>query len=489
MKLSLCRPFRLVPAFACLAALACGTPADAPVLNVGQTEAALTGVTSFGANPGNLTMLKYVPAKMPAGPRPLVVAMHGCTQTPDTYVAAGWNNLADQWGFYVVYPQQNTGKNNQLGCFNWGGRWPSAPNDFPVSSETLDTTELTRGYGENESIKEMVDQMKKDHTIDAARVFVTGLSAGGGMVSVMLAVWPDVFAAGAIMAGVPYGCAMVKKTTAEASGCLGDYSTGQNAYLTRTPQAWADLVHNASPTFTGARPRVSIWHGTSDGTVNFHSEGEIVKQWTQVLGASQTPAVTEQVDGFPHKVWKDPSGKAVVEAYEITGQGHGTMVAPSKPVDPATPGGEKCGAAGSYILSAGICSTYYAGKFFGLDGATTAGGDGGASSGGSSGGGTSGGASSGGTRGGTSGASGGNGATASSSGTGGASGSGGTSSYSTSGLAGCSASPGDGARGGAGFAFAAIGLAFAGRRVRRGRRVSARGSSSARCRAATQHCR
>ncbi len=463
MKLCLRRPSRVAPGLLCLAALACGTPADAPTgeLRVGETAAALTGVTAFGPNPGNLTMLKYVPAAMPTTPRPLVVAMHGCTQTPDTYVGAGWNNLADEWKFYVVYPQQNTSKNNQLGCFNWGGRWKSAPNDFPVSSEALDTTEIARGHGENESIKEMVDQMKKDHAVDATRVFVTGLSAGGGMVSVMLATWPDVFAAGAIMAGVPYGCATVNKTTSEASACLGDYGSGQNAYLTRTPQAWADLVHGASPTFTGPRPRVSIWHGTSDGTVNFHSEGELVKQWTAVLGASQTPAVTEQVDGFPHKVWKDASGKAVVEAYEITGQGHGTMVAPAKPVDPAIPGGAKCGAAGSYILSAGICSTYYAGKFFGLDGTVPAGGgDGGASSGGTSGGGGTSGAASGGTSGNGAGAGGGGASTSGASGTSGKSGSG----YSTSGLAGCQGAPGR-----AGSAGWLAGLALAGVALRRRR--------------------
>ncbi len=373
--------------------VACSADERSPDMeNVGQVSSAATtlvAVSAFGANPGQIKMYKYVPENMPAGPRPLVVALHGCSQTPIAYESAGWNTLADAWKFYVMYPEQNTARNNSAGCFNWGGRWKSAPQAFVFSPELLDLTEIQRGHGENESIKEMVDKMKADHTIDEKRVFITGLSAGGGMTALMLAVWPDVFSGGAIFAGIPFGCATNQKTTTEAANCLKDY-TGANAYLSRTPAAWGELVRAAAPSFHGPYPRVAIWHGTADSIVNPKNQAELVKQWTNVNGIDQTPDTTDSVDGFPHKQYKDANGKTLVETYEITGQSHGTEVAPTKPMDPSQPAVGTCGKAGSYIISAGICSTYYAAKFFGLDiGASTAG-DGGTSSSGSSGGSSSG---------------------------------------------------------------------------------------------------
>jgi poly(hydroxyalkanoate) depolymerase family esterase len=397
-----------------VAVAACSAPADDPQTaqpeNIGQTSSALEAVTTFGTNPAQLKMYRYTPANMPAGPRPLVVVLHGCTQTAAAYENAGWSALADAWKFHVLYPEQNNTRNNSGGCFNWGGRWKSAPQTFVFTPEPLDLTEIARGHGENQSIKEMVDKMKADHPVDDKRVFITGLSGGGAMAALMLAVWPDVFSGGAIFAGIPYGCATNKKTTAEAGNCLKDYS-GANAYLDRTPQAWGDLVRSAAPSYKGAYPRVSIWHGTADSVVNSKNQAELVKQWTNAHGIDQTPDAQGDVDGFPHAEYKDASGKTVVETYTITGQGHGTEVAPSKPIDPGNAKGPTCGKAGAYILSTGICSTYHAGKFFGLDGAgavtpgstssgglssssSTGGTSGEASSGGASSGGASGGASS-----------------------------------------------------------------------------------------------
>jgi poly(hydroxyalkanoate) depolymerase family esterase len=364
--------------------VACSAPADDPE-NLGRVSAELDAVTTFGTNPAQLKMYTHVPANVPAGPRPLVVVLHGCTQTAAAYESAGWSDLADAWGFYVVYPEQNTTRNNSSGCFNWGGRWKSAPQTFVLTPEALDLNEIARGQGENESIKEMVDKMKTDHAIDDKRVFVTGLSGGGAMTALMLAVWPDVFSGGAIFAGIPYGCATNKKTTAEAGECLKSY-TGADAYLSRTPQQWGDLVRAAAPSYKGPFPRVSIWHGTADSVVNNANMTELVKQWTDANGIDQTADAQDTVDGFPRAEYKDAAGKTLVETYTITGQSHGTEVAPATPIDPAQPSGAKCGKAGAYILSAGICSTYYAGKFFGLDGAgaTGASGDAGASSSGAS---------------------------------------------------------------------------------------------------------
>ena len=127
----------------------------------------LREVTGFGANPGNLRMFVYIPERMPPT-APLVVALHGCTQTADEYDhGTGWSTLADSLGFTVVYPQQQPA-NNPKNCFSW-----FLPGD------------IARGHGEARSIREMVEHAIATFAADRDKVFVTGLSAGGAMASVM----------------------------------------------------------------------------------------------------------------------------------------------------------------------------------------------------------------------------------------------------------------------------------------------------------------
>jgi poly(hydroxyalkanoate) depolymerase family esterase len=116
--------------------------------------------------------------------------MHGCTQTAAGYdMGAGWSEMADRHGFALLFPEQQRQNNPNL-CFNW-----FSPQDN------------RRGSGEALSIRQMIAAVAGAHPIDPARIFVTGLSAGGAMASVMLATYPEVFAGGAIIAGLPYGCA------------------------------------------------------------------------------------------------------------------------------------------------------------------------------------------------------------------------------------------------------------------------------------------
>src|SRR3954465_7480033 len=100
--------------------------------------AALVAVSSFGSNPGALDMFEYVPAGLPSG-RPLVVVLHGCAQTAAAMEVAGWNKLADQHKFAVLYPQQRSA-NQQLSCFSW-----------------FAGADIARGGGEAASIVAMVD--------------------------------------------------------------------------------------------------------------------------------------------------------------------------------------------------------------------------------------------------------------------------------------------------------------------------------------------
>jgi poly(hydroxyalkanoate) depolymerase family esterase len=292
---------------------------------------AQTEVTGFGSNPGNLRMFKFVPAGLPAN-APLVVALHGCSQSAASYDAeTGWQMLAGRWQFALLLPQQQSG-NNSSTCFNW-----------------FTTGDTSRGQGEPLSIRQMVDRMIADHGIAADRVYVTGLSAGGAMASVMLATYPDVFTGGAILSGLPYRCATSQTAAFSCMNPGNDF----------TPAQWGGKVRAAS-SWNGAWPIVSIWHGDADYVVRPANLTESMEQWTDVHGIDQTPDVSDTVAGYPHKVYKDAAGTPRVETYTITGMGHGT------PVDPGT-GETQCGTAGAYILDANICSSYHIGRFWGLD--------------------------------------------------------------------------------------------------------------------------
>ncbi|MGW4589806.1 extracellular catalytic domain type 1 short-chain-length polyhydroxyalkanoate depolymerase [Amycolatopsis thermoflava] len=285
--------------------------------------AGLQEVTGFGSNPGNLRMFRYAPDGLPAG-RPVVVALHGCTQNATGYATGtGWMKLADQWRVAVVFPQQSSA-NNANSCFNW-----------------FEPADTRRGSGEALSVKQMVDRTKAD--LGSSSAYVTGLSAGGAMTAVMLAAYPDVFAGGGIVAGLPYGCAT---STVTAFSCM-------NPGTDLTPAQWGDKVRAAAD-HSGAHPLVSIWHGTADTTVAPRNATELVEQWTDVAGTDQTPDVSDTVAGQRHRVY---GGK--VEYYEISGMGHG------QPVDPGT-GTTQCGTAGAYLLDVNICAAYYMGRFWGI---------------------------------------------------------------------------------------------------------------------------
>src|SRR5204863_8453801 len=149
----------------------------------------LTELAGFGSNPGALRMFTYVPQKLGRAPG-LVVVLHGCTQSATSYdLGAGWSTLAERYGFVLLCPEQ-TAANNPKTCFNWF-----------LAGDTA------RGRGEALSIRQMIEKTIGAHGIDRTQVFITGLSAGGALTAAMLATYPEVFAAGAIIAGLPYGAA------------------------------------------------------------------------------------------------------------------------------------------------------------------------------------------------------------------------------------------------------------------------------------------
>lgn len=334
------RLFRRI-AFTAVLGLVAATPiATAAAPPAAAAAGGLQQVTGFGSNPGNLQMYEYTPAGLPAN-APLVVALHGCAQTADAYYTnSGWPQFADRWGFDVVFPQ-TTSANNALSCFSW-----------------FDAAEDSRGKGEAASIVQMVEHAKQSRGSDGRRVYVTGLSAGGGMTADLLAAYPDVFAGGSVASGLPAQCAT---SQAAASGC----QTGPQKL---SPAQWGDKVRGGYPGYTGPWPRVAIWQGTSDYTVYPANATALRDQWTDVWGIGQTPSSTDTLPGnTTRSVYHDSAGQPAVETYTVSGMGHGLAVSPG-------PGAEQCGRAAAYFLNT-ICSTYYTGVFWGLDGGAPGGGD------------------------------------------------------------------------------------------------------------------
>ena len=295
----------------------------------GATSDRLSDLEGVREDPGNLRGRFYVPAGLKR-PAPLVVVLHGCTQDAAVYDhGSGWSTLADRHGFALLFPEQRRANNPML-CFNW-----------------FSGSDTRRGMGEAASIAAMIEAMKQAHAIDPKRVFVTGLSAGGAMTAVMLATYPELFAAGAILAGVAYGCA---DSVGEAFDCMAGRARRDAANLARN-------VRRASP-HEGPWPRVQVWQGSADSTVVPSNADAIVLQWTNLHGLEPKPDRIDEVEGHPRRVWLDAGGEAVVEQYTITGMAHGV------PLDGG--GADALGAAGAHMLDVGLSSTARIAAFFGI---------------------------------------------------------------------------------------------------------------------------
>ena len=292
----------------------------------GGSRDRLSDLTAFGSNPGQLRARFYTPERLREG-APLVVVLHGCTQTAADYdYGSGWSVLADRLGFALLFPEQQRSNNPNL-CFNW-----------------FLSDDSKRNLGEPLSIRQMIETVVAAHGIDRSRVFVTGLSAGGAMAAIMLAAYPEMFAGGAIIAGLPYGCA---KTVAEAFERMKGNGLADG-----------DARMREASDHMGPWPIVSIWHGTADQTVHPANADAIVRQWQKVHGLDENPSRSELVDNYPRRVWCDAKGRAVIEMYSITGMGHGTPL--------STTGDDACGASGPHMLEANICSTLRIAEFWGL---------------------------------------------------------------------------------------------------------------------------
>jgi poly(hydroxyalkanoate) depolymerase family esterase len=310
--------------------------------------------TEFGSNPGNLRMFSYVPESVnPAAP--LIVVLHGCTQKATTFARdAGWLALADRTRAVLLLPEQKAlpshlrftsympgfsdfvlglyGANNSHGCFNW-----FKPEDN------------LRDRGEALSIRQMIAAMIERHSVDTSRVYIVGLSAGGAMAVAMLASYPEIFAGGATVAGLPYGCAD------DGGAALQCMKPGVDL----SPDEWRRRFGETPPLERRA-PRISIWHGDADKTVVPLNQQELVEQWTAIHHASSTPIHTETKGPITRKLYVDNAGATEIEAVVVKGLGHAFPIKTNGPAD--------CGQPGDYVVSVSICAATEISRFWGLNG-------------------------------------------------------------------------------------------------------------------------
>jgi poly(hydroxyalkanoate) depolymerase family esterase len=291
---------KLLAAVAALAAIVLGvTLPSSPA-----AAASLTEVTGFGTNPTGLRMHLYVPDRLATNPG-LLVAVHYCTGSgPAFYSGTEFASLANTYGFIVIYPSTTRSGN----CY-----------------DNSSASALTHnGNSDPVGIVSMVRYVQSHYGTDVNRTFVTGASSGGMMTNVLLGDYPDVFAAGSAFMGVPFGCFAASAgdptNPANQAGWNSTCSAGQSI---KTAAEWGNLVRGAYPGWTGRKPRMQLFHGTTDTTLAYPNFGEEIKQWTNVQGVSQTPVYTDTPQsGWTRTRYGSNTVQAPVEGISVANVGH-----------------------------------------------------------------------------------------------------------------------------------------------------------------------
>ncbi|KAL5360719.1 putative acetylxylan esterase A [Aspergillus floccosus] len=242
-----------------LYALTCSARAIGSAHALLPRAGSLEQVTDFGDNPTNVGMYIYVPNNLATSPG-IIVAIHYCSGTAEAYYTGSpYAQLAEQYGFIVIYPQS-----------------PYEGTCWDVSSQS---TLTHNGGGNSNSIANMVTWTISQYNADASKVFVTGSSSGAMMTNVMAATYPELFAAGIVYSGVPAGC-FYSSSNQEA----GWNSTCAQGQVITTPENWANVAKGMYPGYNGTRPKMQIYHGSTDTILLPQNYQETCKQWAGVFG-------------------------------------------------------------------------------------------------------------------------------------------------------------------------------------------------------------
>lgn len=286
----------------------------------------ISEVSSFGENKGSLRMFVYTPKNVKPN-APLIVLLHGCNQIATSIDSeTGFSHIAEKTGSLLLIPEQPKSNNIQA-CYNW-----FMPADF------------LREKGESASIAQMIRFLQKNKIASKKKVYIAGLSAGGAMAAVMLATYPDLFEAGATIAGIPFGCA---KTIFGGFSCMRS--------IDKTGAEWKRLVKKAFQ-HKGAYPKVMILQGTDDPFVSPDNAVELTEQWGAIHNTTSEKLLLDN-SKMIHKSYLNKKNKSVVETVILKGMKHGI------PVDSKA----GCGDGGKWIIDHGVCGSDLISKFFGLE--------------------------------------------------------------------------------------------------------------------------
>ena len=233
---------------------------------------------------GSRSYRLYIPANRPATPMPLIIMLHGCTQTPEDFaVGTGMNALAEQFGCLIAYPAQPSGANAQK-CWNW-----YRPED------------QARDRGEPALIADLTRAIWRDHNADPARSYIAGLSAGGAAAVVMATAYPDIFSAVGVHSGLPAGSAQDIPTAFAAmrSGSKG-----------RSHQTIVPTI---------------VFHGLADSTVHPDNGTAVMSQALQAMPGLRTTTRSDVADGghrYRTTAHHLANGRSHAEHWQVEGAGH-----------------------------------------------------------------------------------------------------------------------------------------------------------------------
>jgi len=260
---------------------------------------------SYSNDAGTRGYKLYVPAGYAADgdALPMVVMLHGCTQSPDDFAAGTrMNALADRHGFLVVYPEQAANANGSK-CWNW-----FRPED------------QDRGRGEPSLIAGITREVAAGYRVDAGRVFVAGLSAGAAMAVILGATYPELYAAVGAHSGLPYRAAHDMPSAFGAmkgSGAIGRASR-------------QSVTTGTAPRDAGRDVPTIVFHGDRDTVVHPRNADQVILQgaarYHAVAGAQ--PRVLRQSgrvpDGYAYTqyIHLDPQGRPFQEQWLVHGAGH-----------------------------------------------------------------------------------------------------------------------------------------------------------------------
>jgi poly(hydroxyalkanoate) depolymerase family esterase len=243
---------------------------------------------SYAGQAGPRTYKLYIPGGRAGQALPLVVMLHGCTQSPDDFAAGTrMNELAEEQGFLVAYPEQ-TRSANASRCWNW-----------------FNPGDQRRDGGEPALIAGITRQIMRDHPVDPGRVYVAGLSAGGAAAAIMGAAYPDLYAAVGVHSGL-------------ACGAANDMMSAFTAMRQGMPPA------AAASRRSGAAVPTIVFHGDRDTTVSPINGDQVLAQAeaTSRLRTTVRNGTAPAGIGYTCTVRSDDTGRPMLEHWVLHGAGH-----------------------------------------------------------------------------------------------------------------------------------------------------------------------